>query len=132
VDWLARGFPREGEKASETRAGDLARDDVVATCDLHARVGGVWERVKASPYRFALVLGPEGTLLGRLRRAALEEDPDAVAADVMEPGPSTIRFDRSLASVRERMTRLDLRTLPITTPEGRLLGVVRREDVGDA
>jgi predicted transcriptional regulator len=50
----------------------------------------------------------------------------------MEPGPSTIRFDRSLASVRERMGRLDLRTLPVTTPEGRLLGVVRREDVGQA
>jgi Mg/Co/Ni transporter MgtE len=130
VDWLARGGPREGEKAGETRAGDLARDDVVATCDLDARVGDVRERVWASPYRFALVLGPDRTLLGRLRKAALEGDPDAVAQDVMEPGPSTIRFDRSLESVRERMGRLDLRTLPVTTPEGRLLGVVRREDVG--
>jgi CBS domain-containing protein len=130
VDWLARGGPREGEEAGETRAGDLARDDVVATCDLDARVGDVRERVEASPYGFALVLGPGRTLLGRLRRAVLEGDPDALAQDVMEPGPSTIRPNRSLDSVRERMARLDLRTLPVTTPEGSLLGVVRREDVG--
>jgi hypothetical protein len=31
VDWLARGLPREGEKAGETRAFELVVDDVV-TC----------------------------------------------------------------------------------------------------
>src|ERR671931_1346666 len=87
ADWLARGLPREGEKASERRAGELARDDVV-TVGLDERVGEIRPRVEASPYGFAFVTSPEGTLLGRLRRAALQGDPTATAGDLMEPGPS--------------------------------------------
>jgi CBS domain-containing protein len=47
----------------------------------------------------------------------------------MEPGPSTIRPDSQLERLAERMRRDDLTSLPVTTPEGELLGVVRRADV---
>jgi len=33
----------------------------------------------------------DGTLLGRLRKAALDEDSQAVAEHIMEPGASTVR-----------------------------------------
>ncbi|MEA2282760.1 MAG: hypothetical protein QOK21_3367 [Solirubrobacteraceae bacterium] len=69
VDWLARGLPREGDKANEPRAVDFARQDVI-TCRLEDRVGAVRDRVEASPYGFALVLADGGVLLGRLRKAA--------------------------------------------------------------
>jgi rhodanese-related sulfurtransferase len=85
-DWLARGLPREGEKAAAPRAVDLARHDVV-TCHLRDRIGDVRERVQASPYGFAFVVTGGGVLLGRLRKAALEGEPDATAESVMEPGP---------------------------------------------
>ena len=74
ADWLARGLPREGEKAAEPRAVDFAGQDVV-TCSLHDPLGEVRERVEASPYGFALVVSGDGVLLGRLRKTALEGDP---------------------------------------------------------
>jgi CBS domain-containing protein len=131
ADWLARGLPREGAKAAERRALDFAHDDVV-TCDLGARVGDVRERVGASPYRFAFVVAGGGMVLGRLRRAALEGDPDARAEDVMEPGPSTVRADTPAADLLERLTRQDLTSAVVTDPEGRLMGVVRRADLEGA
>ena len=131
ADWLARGLPREGEKAREPRAFDLLVDDVV-TCTLDERIGEVGERVAASRYGFAFVVSPGRVLLGRLRRAALEGDPHLIAEAVMEPGPSTIRADSQLEPLAERMRRRDLTSLPVTTPEGELLGVVRRDDLEQA
>ena len=128
ADWLARGLPREGANASERRAADLVVDDVV-TCELGDRVNEVAPRVAVSRYGFAFVVAPGRTLLGRLRRAALESGGDAMAEAVMEPGPSTVRADAPLPSLAERMRRRDLTNLPVTTPEGILLGVVRRSDI---
>jgi hypothetical protein len=115
ADWLARGLSREGEDAGERRALDLVVDDVV-TCALDEQVGQVRERVAASRYGFAFVVARGRILLGRLRRAALEGDPELTVEQVMEPGPSTIRAD-------------ELSCLPVTTPEGEFLGVVRRDDL---
>jgi Mg/Co/Ni transporter MgtE len=128
ADWLARGLPREGEKATERRAVDLVVDDV-ATCGLTARVGEVSERVAASRYAFAFVVSPAGVLLGRLRRNALETGGDATAEELMEAGPSTIRADAALAPLAKRMRDRKLTSLPVTTPEGELFGVVRRDDI---
>jgi hypothetical protein len=50
------------------------------------RVGAARERVGASPYGFALVLSSSGVLLGRLRRSALDGNPNALAGEVTEPG----------------------------------------------
>jgi Mg/Co/Ni transporter MgtE len=128
ADWLAHGLPREGEKAAERRALDLAADDVV-TCRLDDRIGEVRARVDASRYGVAFVVTEDRVVLGRLRRHALEGDPELTAEAVMEPGPSTIRPDAALEPLAERMRSSKVTTLPITTPEGRLLGVIRREDL---
>jgi len=90
----------------------------------------VWERVQPSPYRFALVIASDGTVLGRLRRSALEGEPTDVAESVMEPGPSTVRPDTTVVDLRERLDKRALRTALVTTPEGRLIGLVRREALG--
>jgi Mg/Co/Ni transporter MgtE len=128
VDWLAHGLPTEGEKAGERRAIALAVDDVV-TSPLDGTIADVRERVAASRYGFAFVVAPGRVLLGRLRRAALEGDGELSAEAVMELGPSTIRPDKELEPLAERMRKNDLTTLPVTTPEGELLGVVRRDDL---
>ena len=47
----------------------------------------------------------------------------------MEPGPSTIRANSQLEPLLERMRSRSLTSLPVTDPEGRLLGVVRRDDI---
>jgi len=99
------------------------------TCALDDRVGTAREGVEASPYGFAFVVAGDGVLLGRLRRAALEGDPDRTAEEVMQPGPSTVRADTPPAELRERLVRRDMRFAVVSDPEGRLLGVVRRRDL---
>jgi CBS domain-containing protein len=126
VDWMARGLPLEGEKAREPRAVDVAHQDVV-TCDPGARVGALRDRVEQSPYGFALVLGPGGVVFGRLRRAVLQGDASALAEEVMEPGPSTTRPDTAPEQLLSRLQKADLTTAILTDPEGRLLGIVRRD-----
>ncbi len=42
-------------------------------------------------YGFALVLSETQVLLGRLRKSSLEGTSTAIAGEVMESGPSTIR-----------------------------------------
>ena len=128
VDWLARGLPREGAKADDPRAFDFARQDVVA-CALDDRIADVQARVAESPYRFAFVVSADGVLLGRLRRAVLEGDGAAVAEGVMEPGSSTVRPDTPPGDLAERLAARNLRTAVLSDPEGRLLGVIRREDL---
>jgi Mg/Co/Ni transporter MgtE len=96
---------------------------------LRDSVGEVRKRVASSPYAFAFVVTHGGVVLGRLRKGALEGDPDAPAEAVMEPGPSTVRADLPPARLRERLERSNLSTAVITDPDGRLLGVVLRDDL---
>jgi CBS domain-containing protein len=128
-DWLARGFPTEGELADAPRAWRLARDDVV-TCSLGDSVGEVRERILASPYGFGFVVSESGCVLGRMRRSALDCDPTLTAEQVMEPGPSTVRADLSPEQLRERLDKRGFRYAVVTTPDGVLIGVVARSELG--
>ena len=128
ADWLAHGLPTEGEQAQIPRAKDVLRRDAV-TARPEEPVGVVAARVAGSPYGFALVVAQDSTLLGRLRKAMLAGDPAARAEQVMEAGPSTVRADRPLAELAERLGSHGLHTAVVTGPDGRLLGVVRRADM---
>lgn len=125
---MANGLPVEGEQAASRTAGRLMRDDIV-TCALADLVGQVRERIAASPYGFALATTSQGVLLGRVRGSALDCDPDLDIEAVMEPGPSTVRPDTPAEKLASRLADQDLRYAIVTTPEGRLLGVVSREDL---
>jgi CBS domain-containing protein len=96
------------------------------TAAIDEPAGAVRARVAASPYGFALVVAADGTLVGRLRAAELAGDPTARSEAVMEAGPSTVRPDRPLAELVAVMRERDLRFMVVTTPEGRLLGVLPR------
>jgi CBS domain-containing protein len=128
ADWLAHGLPTEGEQAHLARAKDVLRRDAV-TAHPEEPVGVVAARVARSPYGFALVVAEGTTLLGRLRKAALDGDPAARAEEIMEAGPSTVRADHPLAELAERLRGRGLRTAVVTAPDGRLLGVVRLPDM---
>jgi CBS domain-containing protein len=129
VDWIAHGLPIEGTAAERRTALSLARDDV-AVCALDDHATDVARQIDASPYGFALVLSTEEVVLGRVRRSRLNGgDSGAHAEAVMEPGPSTIRPHLTVEELVARLGRSDVRTLIVTDPEGKLLGVVRRGDV---
>ena len=89
-------------------------------------MGPVRAKVADSPFGFALVTTDNDVVCGRLRKAVLEGDPGARAEDVMEPGPSTVRPHVPLDDLHKRLAERDLRFAIVTTPEGELLGIVRR------
>jgi len=128
VDWMAHGLPMEGTAAQRPTAVSFVRDDV-ATCDLEERVPAIRQRIDGSPYGFALVLA-DRVLLGRVRHSRLDESPaDASAEQLMEPGPSTTRPHTDPAELASKLDHRGAITAILTTPEGELIGVVRRADL---
>jgi CBS domain-containing protein len=127
VDWFASGLPIEGELANIARAGHVARHDA-PTCQLADRVGDVRERVRASGWDCCVVVNDRRILLGLLGEKALGAEPQQPAEDVMEPGPTTFRPDVTVDEIVTYMREHDLQAAFITTPDGRLAGVLRRGD----
>jgi len=66
-------------------------------------------------------------VLGRLGRAALAGERDEEIEQAMTAGPSTVRPSLELDRAVERMRRQNLTTLPVTTSDGRLLGLLERD-----
>jgi CBS domain-containing protein len=72
-------------------------------------------------------------VLGRLPASGLASaSPEATAEAVMEPGPTTVRADILASDLARRLTERDLRTAIVSTPEGRLIGIVTRTDLDAA
>jgi CBS domain-containing protein len=127
VDWLAAGLPTEGTLARLPRAGDVARKDV-PTCSVDERLGDVRDRVHAAGWDACVVVNEERIVFGLLRARELEGDPEVRIEAVMRPGPSTFRPHVPIAEMAEHMIEHDTVSSPITTLEGRLVGLLRRED----
>jgi Mg/Co/Ni transporter MgtE len=129
ADWMARAMPVEGEQADARTAATCAKSDVV-TCRLDDPVADVRPRIAESPYGFGLVVHDDDIVLGRLRMSAMKDAPaDARAEDVMSPGPSTVRADTDAEELAEKLDKKDLKTAIVTDPEGRLIGVVLRDQL---
>src|SRR5438105_4562111 len=122
-DWLAGGLPREGILAAVPYAGDALRRDV-PTCGLTERVGDVAARVAAAGWESCAVVAEDRTVLGILRSKALRGDPAATAEAAMEPGPTTFRPNELLAEIALHLAQAGVRRVLITTPEGRLIGML--------
>jgi Mg/Co/Ni transporter MgtE len=127
LDWMAAGLPTEGTNAAHPRAGDASRKDV-PTARLDERLGDVRERVKAQGWDAVVVINPERVVLGLLRSRELEKDPDLRIEQAMRPGPSTFRPYVSLAEMAKHMTEHNLVSSPVTTSDGRLVGLLLQKD----
>jgi rhodanese-related sulfurtransferase/CBS domain-containing protein len=128
VDYLARGLPREGEKAGERRAADAISEEVARFAPEDS-LEEARTRIEGSPFGFGLVVDDHGVLLGRLRRSALEDGEGEAVRKLMEVGPSTIRPDVPADELRKRLEKRDLKCAIVTGPDGVLMGVVRRADL---
>src|SRR5437660_850860 len=96
--------------------------------ELLAAGAQVVEVLPAKEYDQAHLPGAIRLLLGRVR-ARRERDLDALAAEVMELDPSTVRPHRSAAGLAQQLADRGQDWAIVTTPEGRLLGIARREDL---
>jgi Mg/Co/Ni transporter MgtE len=127
LDWLAAGLPTEGGNADRPRAGDVARPDV-PTCRLEEPIGQVRERVRAAGWDACVVMNDQRVVLGLLRVEELGRGQDEPIEQVMRPGPSTFRPHVLIEELAHFMIHHDLPTSPVTTSDGRLVGLLRRED----
>ncbi len=127
VDWLAAGLPSEGPDAQEARAGAFVEDDA-PTCGVDDVVADIRSRVDAARWDSCVVLDAQQIVLGRVLWRDLEEQGDDRAGTVMKPGPTTVRANEPLGGLLKRMTDRHVLQMIVTTPEGHLIGVLRRQD----
>jgi CBS domain-containing protein len=114
LDWKTAGLPVEGTSAQQPRLVDVVRRDV-PTCSLGERLGDVRDRVAAAGWDACVVVSSGHVVL---------------VDQVMRPGPSTYRPFVPVAELRGIMSDRNLESSPVTTSDGRLVGLVRRQDVG--
>jgi CBS domain-containing protein len=131
ADWGSFGLPLEGVEGSEARVGAYVRSDV-PNCRLDDRLQEVCTRLDESGWDTCFVLNEGGVVLGRIGRRAIRGREDVAAEQAMTPGPSTIRPSARLREIVERMRRQNLTNLPVTTPDGRLVGLITRRDAEQA
>ncbi len=128
LDWMAAGLPTEGINATRPRAGNVARRDV-PTCGPTERLGEVRQRVSAAGWNVCVVVNDERVVFGMLRFDKLVDESDHPVEAVMAAGPSTVRPYVSIEEMAQFMIEHDLATSPVTTSDGRLVGVLMVEDV---
>ena len=75
-----------------------------------------------------MVVNDERIVLGLLRRKELDADPQATAEQLMRPGPTTFRPNVPVPEMAKRMRERGARTVLVTVSEGKLVGLLWRED----
>jgi predicted transcriptional regulator len=125
-DWGAFGLPLEGTATKSVHVKSIARADV-PTCGLEDTVSSA--RVRAGDWGTCIVVNDQRIVFGRLFKEQLEGDPNARVGDVMRQGTSTFRPNVSAAKILDHMDRRHHETSLVTTSDGRLVGLVLREDV---
>ena len=124
-DWFAHNLPMLGTRAGQPQNKDAARRNV-PTCGLTETVGAAHARAQAAGWELCIVVAEGGVIQGRLRREAWNAPPDALAEDVMENGPTTVRPDELLAELLGRMQKRKVSEILVATPDGVLIGNLNR------
>ena len=105
----------------------MARPDV-PVCALSDRLGDVRARAAAAGWNAAVVVDPRRVVLGLLRAGELAKDPELYVEQAMRPGPSTYRPYVPIKKVADAMVKRNLDSTPITTSDGKLVGLLLRTD----
>ena len=124
-DWGSFGLPREGRLAEQPSGGDVARADV-PTCLLSDDLSEVRRRVRESGWETCIVVNEDRVVLGRLGRKAIGSDDGESVEEAMIEGPSTVRPSIGLDALLKRMQLNNLSSWLVTTPDGKLVGLVFR------
>jgi CBS domain-containing protein len=122
-DWLANGLPSEGLQAGEPRIGSLVLEDVP-----RCRIGQALAELDLSSDLY-VVVNEDEVVLGDLRGKALRADPSTRVEEAMNPGPVTYRPNTSVHEMAHYLVDNDARRVLVTDADGRLIGLLRAEDV---
>jgi Mg/Co/Ni transporter MgtE len=124
-DWLAFGLPIEGKLAEVQTIGQSADRDV-PTCALAELLGEVQQRVREAGADACVVINKERVVLGLIREKLWQSNPELVVEEVMEAGPATFRPHVSSDAAAEYMRKKTAPTILVTTPDGRLIGLLQQ------
>jgi Mg/Co/Ni transporter MgtE len=100
----------------------------VPTCRLDEPIGEVRERVRDAGWDACVVVNEERVVFGLLRDRELNQGTDEPVERLMRHGPSTFRPNVSIEEMAGYMTEHDLASSPITSSDGRLIGLLRKDD----
>jgi Mg/Co/Ni transporter MgtE len=92
------------------------------------RIDEVRERVHAAGWEACVVVNDEHVVFGLLRKAELLKGRDEPVEQIMRPGPSTFRPHVRIEEMAAYMMEHDLPSSPITTSDGRLVGILLKDD----
>ncbi len=127
ADWSASGLPTEGTLASVPTIGEAARRDV-PTCAPAEKVSDARNRVRAANWDACVVVNRQRVVLGLLREKELALNPDVGVEQVMRNGPTTSRPNEPVEKMAKHMRERGARTMLVTTSDGRLVGLLYRDD----
>jgi CBS domain-containing protein len=123
ADWLAAGLPTEGDRRHPPRVRQAMRS-AVPTYSPETPVSEVAARLDKDAEAVCIVVNERGVVRGRLRRNDIHPADTRAAEEVMEPGPTTVRADASLAETFDRMKNRNVADLIVSDPDGVLLGLL--------
>ncbi len=127
ADWFASGLPREGKLALSPTIGEAARRDVPTRAPAE-KIGVVRERVRKMGWDRCVVVNKERVVLGLLREKELSSDPRVPVEEAMRNGPATFRPNEPAWKMAQRMQDREAIVALVTTSDGRLVGLLYRED----
>jgi CBS domain-containing protein len=127
AEWRERGLPTEGTGLFQLVAGQVLRGPT-ATCRPTTLAGLVRSELPPGPDSICAVTNEAGIVLGRVRWKDLPDDDDVAVEEFMQIGPATVRPREELTGLVQRMRGAGAKSLLVTTPKGRLLGIVNRDD----
>jgi predicted transcriptional regulator len=95
---------------------------------LQDRVGDARARARSAGWDVCVVVNDQQVVLGLLRKAALDSDPQTPVTTIMEAGSTSYRPSKALDAIAEYMRKNERDDVLITTPDGQLIGILYRRD----
>jgi len=123
ADWLAAGWDTEGTQAKKMRLRQMIHKDV-PTCSLRERLEDVKSRRRPNQ-DLCVVVNDRNIVLGVIQGETWDANPQSRVADVMQPGPRTLRPDLDPKDAQKILRNYDASAAIVTTSDGELLGVIR-------
>src|SRR5437773_11411633 len=123
ADWLAAGWETEGTQSKKARIRQMIIKDV-PTCVLRERLEDVKSRRRPNE-DFCVVLNDRNIVLGVIQGETWDANPLSRVAEVMQPGPRTIRPDLEPKDAQKLLRNYDAPNAIVTTSDGELLGIVK-------
>jgi Mg/Co/Ni transporter MgtE len=88
--------------------------------------------VQKAGWSACVVVNSERVVMGLLRGDQLAGDPARSIEQAMRPGPSTFRPNVAITEMAAYMAEHNLESSPVTTSDGRLVGLLMRTDADQA